>query len=307
LAIAHNLRYDLNQFLDTTTAVLDTAIIKTQSSCSVAELILDGGAGRRVHMLDSMVIINMALSKFGTTFGLDIGKEVMPYKAYTLKRLNENPIMTYEEVRPFFERGGDSDWSEFVHLSKHEAKSDIWYSETPGEEALVIKDTFYPPTTMPTPHISDSDIEEMLECFSDSDPGVIFLSSQTPLVITAEPETIDMDMEESLITPRGGTLNESMSFNMYKYAQFYCERDCEVLLRGFCINRATMYAIEYDDNHNQCQLDVVFACSVSSYAKHFTGVAGCWDGVYELCGSVREYVQRAVIGGRYIRESSTLV
>lgn len=218
LAIAHNLRYDLNLFMEKSRAVMKEAITKSTSRTNTACVYLNSGRGLCINFLDSYALISHPLRAFGDMF--DLGgckKEIMPYAAYTLERLNTIPFMRYEEVREYLE--SDEQLQEFIALAEYDAKAQVE--------------------------------------------------------------------------------NKPDMFSLWKYAQFYCERDCEVLLRGFNVNRAVLYNMEFSPKpHSKCKLDVVFATSSAQYASSFAAVAGCYEDTYVFSGTLREYLQRAVVGGR---------
>jgi hypothetical protein len=218
LAVAHNLRYDLNLLMKNSKTAIVEAITKSASKTNTAKAFLDSGKGLCVHFLDSYALVSEKLSEFGEMFDLgDCKKEIMPYRAYTMERLISNPFMRYEEVREFLK--SDEELSEFVRLAEEDAHANV-----------------------------------------EAQDGM---------------------------------------FNMWKYAQFYCERDCEVLLRGFNVNRAVLYNMPYStEQTSRCKLDVVFATSSAQYASSFASVAGCYDDTCVFSGTLREYMQRAVVGGR---------
>jgi hypothetical protein len=215
LAVAHNLRYDFNLFMEKSNSIMTEAITKTTSKTNTARAYTSHGNGIDIRFLDSYALISTKLSKFGGMFDLTVEKEIMPYSAYTLPRLNSNPFMNYNEVEEHLPPG--TKLEDFIELveTKTDALTDV--------------------------------------------PGL---------------------------------------FNMIKYASFYCEKDCEVLLKGFNKNRSTMYAIPYNEDGDMCKLDVAFATSSSQYASNFASVAGCYDDTYVFSGTLREYMQRAIVGGR---------
>jgi hypothetical protein len=91
-------------------------------------------------------------------------------------------------------------------------------------------------------------------------------------------------------------------FDPLSYARYYCELDCEVLLRGFVRNRReTARILCFPDGREDgvpCLLDSFNAVSCSQIASHLLKKSQCFEGTYNLSGSVRDYVASAVVGGR---------
>lgn len=95
------------------------------------------------------------------------------------------------------------------------------------------------------------------------------------------------------------------SFDPVRYAEFYCEEDCHTLIVGMMKHRVGCYNVPLIDGTNTpCRLDVLNCISIPQYASHYLGVNGCFTGAYELCGTLRDYVSRSVVGGRCMVEAN---
>jgi len=86
------------------------------------------------------------------------------------------------------------------------------------------------------------------------------------------------------------SITSDTTFNMLKYAQFYCEKDVEVLSLGFI--KFTKMVKEHFG------MDVRQYLSISSLAHNYLLKNGVYEGVCELSGNVRAFIQKSVIGGR---------
>jgi hypothetical protein len=88
-------------------------------------------------------------------------------------------------------------------------------------------------------------------------------------------------------------------WDMEKYAQIYCERDVVVLSRGwsqFC-----------KDTLEHCQEDPNFYPTIASLANGYLTTQGCYDGVYEVSGIVREFIVKCNVGGRVMTRDNQKV
>jgi hypothetical protein len=83
---------------------------------------------------------------------------------------------------------------------------------------------------------------------------------------------------------------EDDEIDIYSYAKFYCERDIDVLEKGFTKFRGMMKKLTGND-----PVDFV---SISQFsAKYFTE-RGVFKSVYKVTGITRQYLHKALIGGR---------
>lgn len=81
------------------------------------------------------------------------------------------------------------------------------------------------------------------------------------------------------------------------YAKFYCEQDCATTMAGFCIHRSNCFNME-TPNGQPCRLDMKDCVSIPQYASHYMGKSGTFAGVKQFCGTLRNYISRAIVGGR---------
>ena len=84
---------------------------------------------------------------------------------------------------------------------------------------------------------------------------------------------------------------------IYKYATDYCIQDCRVLQKGFDI-----FVKDCSDKLGLC---VDKCITTASLAHNYMIKEGCLDGVVQLEGCVREYVQQSVVGGRVMTRNNT--
>ena len=94
------------------------------------------------------------------------------------------------------------------------------------------------------------------------------------------------------------------AMNLWKYAMYYCNMDCSVLLQGYINLRSELFKLpipEIGKEENQwrsCALDIIHAVSLPQYATHYLGRCGVFEGVYQFNGCIREYISRGVVGGK---------
>jgi hypothetical protein len=85
-------------------------------------------------------------------------------------------------------------------------------------------------------------------------------------------------------------IDQNPELDIMKYAEFYCMRDCIVLMRGIQ---------SFDkDLQDVCGIGVHKYLSISSIGYAFCINYGCLDGVYALSGKPQNFIQRCVNGGR---------
>jgi hypothetical protein len=78
--------------------------------------------------------------------------------------------------------------------------------------------------------------------------------------------------------------------DIIKYAEYYCEIDCEILEKGYTIFKKQIQDV--------CKLDIDNFVSVASIADTYLMKEGVYEGVYKLGGVVREFIQKCMVGGR---------
>lgn len=86
-----------------------------------------------------------------------------------------------------------------------------------------------------------------------------------------------------------GCIN-SDNIDIIKYAEKYCEIDCEILEKG--------YNMFQDQILQVCKLNINNYVSVASIADAYLLSHGVYDDVYKLSGVVREFIQKCMVGGR---------
>ncbi len=86
--------------------------------------------------------------------------------------------------------------------------------------------------------------------------------------------------------------DEEKTFNPTEYYKYYLEYDCLVLKKG--IQKFDSLIKEITDN-----IMTVYDClTISSLTDKYLIKKGCYEGVYQSTGNLREYISRAVSGGR---------
>lgn len=79
-------------------------------------------------------------------------------------------------------------------------------------------------------------------------------------------------------------------FKHMKYMDYYCMRDCEILMEGYLTFRGWIKEIT--------KLDTNEYISLPSIADNFLIDEGCYNDVMELSGNPRAFIQEALVGGR---------
>lgn len=85
---------------------------------------------------------------------------------------------------------------------------------------------------------------------------------------------------------------KNKTFNPLEYYKDYLRLDCLCLKKG--INKFNEIILNLTDK-TLCVFDCL---TISSLTDKFFIIKGCYDGVYEMTGNLREYLSRAVYGGR---------
>lgn len=97
-----------------------------------------------------------------------------------------------------------------------------------------------------------------------------------------------------------------------EYAKFYCEQDCRVLMMGIMVLRGNCYnvpLIDPDPRFDErvdvpCEIDILHCVSIPQYATYYLGSNGVFQGAYNFCGVIRDYMARSVVGGRCMVEGN---
>ena len=80
------------------------------------------------------------------------------------------------------------------------------------------------------------------------------------------------------------------TFNAIQYSRHYCEIDCEILQTGYITFRKWMNELTGIDINN--------TLTIASLAHRYLIQENCYDGVYEISGVPRAFIQKCVVGGR---------
>ena len=91
--------------------------------------------------------------------------------------------------------------------------------------------------------------------------------------------------------------------NIMEYSNKYCEIDCEVMMKGYSIFRAWIKQLGYDSKV-KVDIDIDNVISVASLAHKYLVSQGCYEGIYQLSGKPREFIQKCVVGGRTMTNSN---
>lgn len=85
-------------------------------------------------------------------------------------------------------------------------------------------------------------------------------------------------------------LKDGQKFDIIEYAKIYCKLDTETLRKGYMQFREWI--------HDLSGIDIIDSISISQIAHRYFLNRGCYNGVYELSGSVKEFIRKCIIGGR---------
>ena len=87
-----------------------------------------------------------------------------------------------------------------------------------------------------------------------------------------------------------GIGEDKTKINIIKYSSEYCKMDCLVLQKGYeTFRQLCMDAIG---------LDPLQYISLASMADDYLKKEGCYEGVFQICGVPRAFIQRCIVGGR---------
>jgi hypothetical protein len=79
-------------------------------------------------------------------------------------------------------------------------------------------------------------------------------------------------------------------FDLMKYSEYYCMRDCEVLNKGYETFRGWIL--------KELKIDIDGVWTIASLADKYLKLNGVYDGVYQLSGLPQIFIQKCVVGGR---------
>ena len=85
-------------------------------------------------------------------------------------------------------------------------------------------------------------------------------------------------------------INNNEELDIFKYAEYYCEIDCEILEKG--------YNTFKEQINDAFSMNLEKYVSAAAFANDVLLKQGAYDGVYMLNGVVREFIQLCMVGGR---------
>lgn len=97
------------------------------------------------------------------------------------------------------------------------------------------------------------------------------------------------------------TNKECTRYDHMKYAKFYCEKDVEVLQKGYNIFRDQVLEVSKVNGlgvETKIHLDIDKIPSLPSVAMKYTLQSKCFENIHKLSGNVRAFMQKSVRGGR---------
>jgi hypothetical protein len=87
-----------------------------------------------------------------------------------------------------------------------------------------------------------------------------------------------------------GVHDPERGWDMVHYSRWYCQADVRLLMRGWKVFR--------DDTLMEVDVDVNYYPTTASLADAYITEQGCYVGVYDVSGVVREFISRCNVGGR---------
>ena len=91
-------------------------------------------------------------------------------------------------------------------------------------------------------------------------------------------------------------IKDKLEIDILKYAQFYCKKDCIVLMKG--IEKFNNDLINVFKETDTKMLGVHNFISISAIGYRFALNYGCFDGCFELTGKPQNFILRCISGGR---------
>lgn len=265
IIIAHNMDYDFRFFIKEVSHIVEISRNNSLMNCDGKYWSQKMKRHINIKFICSQKMINMKLSKFPETFMTkeeqkDIKKEVMPYGFYTYENFSK-----YQKYAPI-----------------EEAKQ---YILTDDEQKIFIENI------------------EKLNCFKRE-----FDNTTNNLIV------------------------DKLYFDYKKYSNYYCMMDTFILAKGYSTFRKWMYditTIDYsysryckandiegkpimninqDGDEKQKEIlinvsgrkgiDILNYISLASVADTYLKFRGCYEGVCEFSGVIREFIMRCVVGAR---------
>ena len=91
--------------------------------------------------------------------------------------------------------------------------------------------------------------------------------------------------------------------DIMKYAEFYCMKDCIVLMQGLIKFNKDLQEVVKSLMPNSF-LDVNNYISISAIGYALTKMYGCFEGCYELSGKPQDFISRCICGGRTMTKNN---
>lgn len=107
-----------------------------------------------------------------------------------------------------------------------------------------------------------------------------------------QPDKIYTFMQNIRKNPLFDFNEDTKTFNPQSYYEYYLKYDCLILCEGMKTFNKSI--IKLTDN----KMNVFNYLTISSLSNKYFALNGCFDGVYEMTGSLRDYASRAITGGR---------
>jgi len=270
--IAHNARYDINMLMRYSFAVISGGIFRSASRMNCCEL--------KIQAFPSISY-----------------ESLIDNQTYTLRR---GSIYRRSNV-----------WMHYrvVHVQCTLATTGIPLSAFASTFRMKIKKEFMP--------YSLYTLERLFENFAPSPmmnvPTIRYLSTLPIEEVWNHTEAKDCDefknsvLKAKALVETSTMESESYSINLWRYAQYYCEMDCKVLLKGFLSLRKEMYQLQIPSpgqtkidplTSPYCALRLENAVSLPQFANHYFGLCGVYDGVFESKGVLMSFMRRGVTGGK---------
>ena len=93
-------------------------------------------------------------------------------------------------------------------------------------------------------------------------------------------------------------------FDALGYYCWYNKFDCITLRKG--MEKFSRQIKDFCFTTSNVRLNPLEFLSISSFANHYFSMRGSYDGVYETSGGLRNYIQKAVYGGRVVGNQSMM-
>jgi len=261
----HNLKFDLSVLLQSPNVVIASGVRKDTSFYSMNIKY----NGRTFKFLDSYKIIPKPLSSFGKAFNLEVEKDVLPYTLYT-KDFVKREVIPINEIKERFE-------------SKKSKKLD----------KLSFNDYFN--------YLNEKKI-----------PNVLLNVNKQPVNNEEEVKYINILNHSSYYMQKDikvlflGIVKFAKMVSEMKYNAINSELNPYNLIKKIVGNKADKKRVltfsnivaKYLGINRERSLNLFNYLTTSSLADDYFKLEGCYNGVLNIKGSYREYLQRTVYGGQ---------